>query len=819
MKSASKNRTALLTIDAIILMLCIFGVYRLTLKAYLPFDVISENSYIVISRIYQEQSHLAAGDTVISIDGHKFSNWEEIELYTDAKNIGNKVNVNYLINGRTAVAGITLTQYYSSFEIIIISFVGLLFIFLAIFVALKSDDKSALIFHWASIGLTMIITMTSGNYSVEPNIFSLTNHCLFLFAFTLTPVLFIHFTCTFTSFSSAIIKKIIITFYLFAALLAGYLCLLYFDAIQQESISSIHRYVEIYSYVFRPFLLLSVIVALLIFYKAYRRADDLVTKRKLNWLLFGFLIGPSAFILFWVLPIIFLDYSLMTEAIMHLLLISVPVTFAIAIVKYRLMDIDLILRRSVVYSVALGGIIITYIILFTLITELVKGINETIPAVIATVLVAFLLQPAKNRVQKFVDRKFFRVEYNYREEQKRFLEEIKNANDIKSLANKIVKHADALIPVSKIGFFIIRQPENRVSILAHKGFEILIGRSLKFDEENLKTDLSIPVALDDEVEPGVVIESADLNVFKRWGMVLVFPIKSPSGVIHAFLVLGTKKSGARYYQEDIDLLNTVASTSALTIDRIKLQEELIIERLEAERLAELNKMKSKFASTVTHELKTPLTGIKNMGELLQLKGECLSKESQEYLRIIDGESDKLGRLINNILDFTKIEEGIQRYKKTLIEFNQLVRDALKIMKYQFKMSKIDLVKNISNEEYVINADGGAIKEAMINILSNSIKYSEKKSTVTVSTFTNNRYVCIKIEDEGYGISETELDDIFKPFYRAKDTRAVKTEGTGLGLAIVKDILDSHQGKISVESIIGKGSTFTLQFPNESSNKT
>ena len=317
----------------------------------------------------------------------------------------------------------------------------------------------------------------------------------------------------------------------------------------------------------------------------------------------------------------------------------------------------------------------------------------------------------------------------------------------------------------------------------------------------------------------MVIESADLNVFKRWGMVLVFPIKSPSGVIHAFLVLGTKKSGARYYQEDIDLLNTVASTSALTIDRIKLQEELIIERLEAERLAELNKMKSKFASTVTHELKTPLTGIKNMGELLQLKGECLSKESQEYLRIIDGESDKLGRLINNILDFTKIEEGIQRYKKTLIEFNQLVRDALKIMKYQFKMSKIDLVKNISNEEYVINADGGAIKEAMINILSNSIKYSEKKSTVTVSTFTNNRYVCIKIEDEGYGISETELDDIFKPFYRAKDTRAVKTEGTGLGLAIVKDILDSHQGKISVESIIGKGSTFTLQFPNESSNKT
>lgn len=819
MKSAIKNRTALLTIDAIILMLCIFGVYRLTLKPYLPFDVISENSYIVISRIYHEQSHLAAGDTVISINGYKFSNWEEIELYTDAKNIGDKVNVSYLNNGRTVVTGITLTQYYTSFEIIIISFVGLIFIFLAIFVALKSDDKSALIFHWASIGLTMIITMTSGNYSVEPSYLSLIIHCLFLFAFTLTPVLFIHFTCTFTSFSSAIIKKIIITFYLFAALLAGFLCLLYFDAIQQEAFSSIHRYVQIYSYVFRPFLLLSVLIALLIFYKAYRRADDLVTKRKLNWLLLGFLIGPTAFILFWVLPIIFLDYSLMTEAIMHLLLISVPVTFAIAIVKYHLLDIDFIINRSVVYTIVISGLAAIYILLFTLFTLLIKGMEDTIPAVISAVIVAVFMNPLKVRVQKIVDKKFFRVEYNYREEQKRFLEDIKNSNDIKSLADKIVTHADALIPVSKIGFFILGHPENRVSLLAHKGFEILVGRSLKFDEENLKTDLPIPIAVDNNVESGVKVESADIGMFKRWGIVLVFPVKSPSGEFHAFLVLGAKKAGVRFFKEDIDLLNTVASTSALTIDRIKLQEELIREHLETERLAELNKMKSKFASTVTHELKTPLTGIKNMGELLQLKGECLSKESQEYLRIIDGECDNLGRLINNILDFTKIEEGIQRYKKTLIEFNQLVRDALKMMKYQFKMNKIDLVKNIPNEEYLINADGGAIKEAVINLLSNSIKYSEKNSTVTVSTFTNNRHVSIKIEDEGYGISETELEDIFKPFYRTKDTMTLKKEGTGLGLAIVKDILDAHQGKIAVESTIGKGSTFTLHFPNESSSKT
>ncbi|MEJ2196541.1 MAG: ATP-binding protein [Ignavibacteriaceae bacterium] len=104
----------------------------------------------------------------------------------------------------------------------------------------------------------------------------------------------------------------------------------------------------------------------------------------------------------------------------------------------------------------------------------------------------------------------------------------------------------------------------------------------------------------------------------------------------------------------------------------------------------------------------------------------------------------------------------------------------------------------------------------MNLLSNSIKYSEKNSTVIVSTYTENQYVCIKIEDEGYGISETEIENVFKPFYRSEETNITSQPGTGLGLAIVKDIMDAHDGKIEVESKLGKGSTFTLKFPYEGS---
>jgi signal transduction histidine kinase len=812
MFSAIKNNDALLIIDAIIFLLCLFGVYRMALKATTPCNFENKESYLVVSELYDGESRLAAGDTILTIGGYSFKNGSEVEVYIDGKNIGDAVDLSFIKNGEILSSEIKLVSYYSLPELIIISLVALLFIILPLIVILKSDEKSAIIFHWSSMGLAMTLTMTLANYNAEPKFISMLIHILFHFAFCLAPVFFIHFVSTFTGWAYKSFRYVLIVFYSIAILIAGLLSYTFLQAVQDLLIEDIQQYVTIYKHIFQVFLLICVFAIVLVLVLSYKRSDDLVAKRKVKWLILGFL-GPSAFAVLWLVPFILFDYSLMSEILMHILLISFPLTVTIAIVKYQLMDIDLIFRRSVVYSIALGGFIIIYILLLTALTYLVKGINETIPAVMAAVLVAVLLQPAKNRIQKFVDRKFFRVEYNYREEQKSFLEEIKNSNDISALSEKIVKHTDALIPVDKIGFFILKKPGNNIRILAHKGFDILVGRSLKFEEENLKTDLPLPIAVDDKVEPGVEVESADLKVFRRWGMVLVFPIKSPSGVIHAFIVMGAKKSGAKYLQEDIDLINTVSAATALTIDRIMLQEELIIEHLEAERLEELNQMKSQFVSNVSHELKTPLTSIKMFAEILRDKKGYESEKSQEYLEIIEGESDRLKRLIDNVLDFAKIERGIKTYDKDIVEFNHLTHDVLKMMKYQFKMAKIDLVQNISEEESYINADRDAVEEAMLNILSNAIKYSEQNTSVTVSTAKRNSYVCFEVVDEGIGISETDLKEIFNPFFRTKNNDVIKVKGTGLGLSIVRHIINAHEGKIEVESKLGEGSSFTLLFPN------
>jgi signal transduction histidine kinase len=373
---------------------------------------------------------------------------------------------------------------------------------------------------------------------------------------------------------------------------------------------------------------------------------------------------------------------------------------------------------------------------------------------------------------------------------------------------------DNLIPVDKIGFFMLNKDDGKVRLIENKGWDLLKGRSIKFEDENLKSDLSLPVAVDDKVESGLNIESADVKVFKRWGMVLVFPIKSPTGIIHAFLVMGEKKAGKRYFKDDIDLLNTVATAAALAIDRIILQKDLIREHLEAERLEALNEMKSFFMHTITHELKTPLTSIKMFTEKLQDEKELSVEKSNFYLSVIDGESDKLRRLIDNILDYARIEKGMKTYHQKYVNLVTIVKKALSSMRYQFMINKQTMDFKFSENEITIYADEEAVERVITNLLSNAIKYSSEGNCTHVTVKLLNGKACVEMSDSGCGISQEDLATIFEPFKRVDSETSKKVEGTGLGLAIVKHIMDAHNGSIDVKSEKGKGSTFILFFPDK-----
>ena len=242
----------------------------------------------------------------------------------------------------------------------------------------------------------------------------------------------------------------------------------------------------------------------MIFIVAYKRTDDEVEKKKLKWVLTGFLIGPLGFILLWTVPLIATSGSLIPEILLPVLMTSIPITFTIAIVRYHLMDIDLIIRRSVVYSIVILFLIIIYIAVIFAVSKKISQFNNQIPLIIAAIIVALLFEPVKRRVQSYVDKKFFRVQYNFREALKEFIQNISEINTVPGLAEMVVRDTQKFIPADKLGFFLLKN--GYIRLIAHRNFDLLINRSLRFNSDKLKSDLSDPVADPIKVEPGVIFD-------------------------------------------------------------------------------------------------------------------------------------------------------------------------------------------------------------------------------------------------------------------------------------------------------------------------
>ncbi|MBN1482121.1 hypothetical protein EH223_07675 [candidate division KSB1 bacterium] len=224
-------------------------------------------------------------------------------------------------------------------------------------------------------------------------------------------------------------------------------------------------------------------------------------------------------------------------------------------------------------------------------------------------------------------------------------------------------------------------------------------------------------------------------------------------------------------------------------------------------------LRNDFVSNVTHELKTPLTSIRALAETLKFGRYRSKKEQQDYLDIIVNESERLTRLINNVLDFSRIEKGSKQYNIVKANITEIVQSAINIMKSSADEKVYKIISKIE-ANIIIFADPDAIKQAVLNLLSNAFKYSkqQKEVVVEVQCYETKDAVKISVTDQGIGIAKSEIPLIFNKFYRCSHDRHMHKTGTGLGLSLVKHIMDEHQGKIDVKSQLGIGSTFTLVLP-------
>ncbi len=226
------------------------------------------------------------------------------------------------------------------------------------------------------------------------------------------------------------------------------------------------------------------------------------------------------------------------------------------------------------------------------------------------------------------------------------------------------------------------------------------------------------------------------------------------------------------------------------------------------REASLSQLQSDFVSKVSHELRTPLTSIRMFTETLRLRHGDPEVENR-CIEALGKESLRLQTLIDRLLEWGRMESGRRIFIKRETDAGKVVEAAIQSFEPVRERRDVELEINIEPDLPLLHADHDALVDAVVNLLSNAYKYGGEPRRITVSATASEGRVRISVKDNGGGIEHTEHKRIFQKFYRVDDRLARQKEGSGLGLAIVEHIVGAHNGRIELESELGKGSTFSL----------
>jgi two-component system phosphate regulon sensor histidine kinase PhoR len=229
------------------------------------------------------------------------------------------------------------------------------------------------------------------------------------------------------------------------------------------------------------------------------------------------------------------------------------------------------------------------------------------------------------------------------------------------------------------------------------------------------------------------------------------------------------------------------------------------------REVELAQVKSEFVSNVSHELRTPLSLISMFAETLEMGRVKSEEKKKEYYSIISQEALRLGKIVNKILSFSKMEAGKRTYNFEEVDLNEIVEQIYDSYRFHLQNNEFEFIFHRHDSPLKIKADSEALSEAIINLLDNAVKYSKDKKRVELLTGEKQESIFLEVTDLGIGIGTEDQKRIFEKFYRVSSGLVHNTKGTGLGLSLVKHIMDAHKGEVTLSSELGNGSTFRLIF--------
>lgn len=787
---------------AAIVAVSIFGFAKLLDRPTVPWDELAQSTGIPA-----EDLPAAA----VRVDGFEVRDVENDFYFVAATHrIGDPVEFVFHKNGEEISVRSPLERYYApgTFPTVYL-LTGLAGFIIGFLVdLLRPGDRRARILFWLTLAFSSAVMISGDWYGVQGRALNLVPGALFLISYTLTPALLLRFSLTFSPPGrGSSVRWLHVVSLLFGAFFVAVLV----SSLLQPS-AEIFR-LKRYFIFFRIYFALICVATAVHLVRAYRVAPSRERKAQVKWVLSGLLAGLGPFLLLYQVPLGLNIRPLIGEEAGSYLFILLPLFLAMAIFKHRLMDIDLLLSRGVVYSFLTAVTIGVYLLAVEILKQIFVGGARTgrrgIP-VAAALVAAAVFAPARKRIQVLVDKAFFRYSRDYRRAVAGFAAAAQNAFGSEDLFSHLENTLAETLPVEKVGGLAISTGSGtqEPAIVLRSGLDDDAVASLL----PVRPDPEVPWAVERSVDSQEGLDFGRTGLLESIGYEAALPISAGEGAASGWVFIGRKRSGLRFTEDDLELLRTLVAEFALALGRVRLQEEVIYERASREKSEELSRLKTEFISSVSHELRTPMTSLLGLSQLLQ-SGKVRDKERRDrLLELMSGECGRLARFLNNVFDFSRIEQGVKQYELRETDLRPLTVEVVDLVRSAMEEDSRDILVEAPERPFCVRADSDAVRQALLNLLDNAVRYSEKGEPVFVRLAENADGVELTVEDRGLGIPADDRERIFEAFFRSPAAVRHDPKGVGLGLKIVKHIMAAHGGTVGLRSEPGRGSAFTLKFP-------
>ncbi len=482
--------------------------------------------------------------------------------------------------------------------------------------------------------------------------------------------------------------------------------------------------------------------------------------------------------------------------------IFISIFFGIAIVKYRLLDIEIIIKRSLLFSTLSVLVLTVYILIVKHLSDWLGATTHrqsiVVESLFVLVIVIFLM-PVKRYIEHLIDHFVFPGRTKIQKRMLAFTKTLAHHIKLYELCSQIIDFVEEIFKIRKIAIFLWDETEECYIIKCERNIEAeLVLHPADINRWITGYDDAIQVEnIDENVQA-----KTDLDALRKSGIFLLVPIRVKDELL-GYLALGKRRTATKWEMQDMELLNTLANQAAIAISRTLIYEKEQERERQLMRTEKLVAMGT-LSAGMAHEIKNPLHIISGSAETL-MNGGLNKDEQEEILQFIVDETDRLNGILNNFLDFARPKKPeIQK-----CDVVSLVDETMQIISEHAKKLNITIKKFYAKGLPLLSFDPEQLKQVLINIELNALEAmstTEKRMLTVKVSAIRNKQIGISIKDTGIGIKKTIQSKIFDPFF------TTKKNGTGLGLSISHQIMESMGGTISFVSSVGKGTTFILKLP-------